>query len=49
MVRGLEHLSHEGRPREVVLSSLGKRRLQEDLTETFQYLRGLIRKMGTDF
>jgi len=38
MIRGLEHLSHEEMLRELVLLNLEKRRLQEDLKATLQYL-----------
>ena len=37
MIIGLEHLSYEERLMEVGLFILGKRRLQEDLVEAFQY------------
>ena len=46
MIKGLEHLSCEERLREQGLFSLEKRRLQNDLTVAFQYLKGVCKQKG---
>ena len=44
MIRVLEHLFYDERLREMGSLSLGKRRLQGDLTVIFQYLKGAYRQ-----
>jgi len=44
MIRGLEHLSYEGRLRQLGLFSLEKGRLQGDLIVAFQNLKGAYRE-----
>jgi len=46
MIRGLEDLTYEERPREMEFFSLEKRRVQQDLTAAFQYLMGAYKKAG---
>jgi len=49
MIRGLEPLCWEERLGELGLLSLGRRRLQRELSAPSSTERGLVRKMGTGF
>ncbi|PKU43884.1 hypothetical protein llap_5815 [Limosa lapponica baueri] len=46
MIKGLEHLSYEGKLRELGLVRLEKRRLQRDFIRAFQYPKGTYKKAG---
>ena len=48
MIRGLEHLSYQGRLRNLSLFSLEKRRLQGDLVVAFQYLKEAYKQEGSE-
>ena len=44
MIKGMEQLSYEDRLRQLGSFSLEKRRLQRDLMEAFQYVKGAYKK-----
>ncbi|PKU41095.1 hypothetical protein llap_8606 [Limosa lapponica baueri] len=46
MIRGLEHVSYEDRPKELELFNQEKRRLWADLIAAFQYLQGVCMRDG---
>ena len=48
MIRGMEELSYMERLRDLGLFSLEKRRLQGDPRVSFQYLKGVCKRDGTD-
>lgn len=49
MIRGLEHPHYEDRLRQLGLFNLEKRRLWEDFTVAFQYLKQACKRDGDTF
>ena len=47
-IPGMEHLCYEDRLTELGLCSMEKRRLKGDLRVAFQYLKGAVKRKGTN-
>ena len=48
MIQGMGQLPYKDKLRELGLVSLEKRKLRGDTRAVFQYLKGAVRKKGTD-